>query len=70
MRYPSPAFSIEALRKVIVGNRSTSRKSGLFRCASRCAWPVSTLEASMMATTDEFVRSSSSSSIVPVAPSK
>ena len=39
-------------RKRISGCRSTSRKSGDLRCASRCASPVHTARASMTASTD------------------
>src|SRR6185437_10620799 len=41
-------------RNVKVGNLPTSRKSPLFKCASRCASWVSIEAASIVASTEEF----------------
>ena len=57
---------MRVLRKRSSGNFSTSKKSAERRCASRCGVPVSMLEASMVASTDDRVRSPSSSAIAPV----
>src|SRR5437879_6124443 len=50
------ARSMRVLLKVIVGKRSTSRKSGDFRCPSRCLSCVFSVAASTVATTEEAVK--------------
>src|SRR5580658_2828446 len=65
-RYSSPDFATDLLAKVIVGNFATSKKSGLFRCPSRCATPVSTVVVSIVAFTLDFERSFSSKVITPL----
>src|SRR6185369_719771 len=54
--------------KVSVGNFSTSKKSALFRCPSRCASPVLMVAESSETSTPDFVRSALSSFNVPVTP--
>ena len=51
--------------KVIVGCFSTSKKSALRMCASRCSWPVLIEERSTDAVTDD----ASGSSAVTIVPS-
>src|SRR5580704_1667636 len=51
-----------------VGNFSTSRKSALFKCASRCASRVFTDAASMLTSTFDLVTSPSWRSSVPESP--
>ena len=50
--------------KVIVGYFSTSKKSALRMCASRCSWPVLIEERSTEAVTDE-AKGSSPVTMVP-----
>src|SRR5882762_7988873 len=72
VRSPSTASSPSRTRlmrvdfKDIVGNFSTSKKSALFRCASRWASRVSIEAASINASTREFIRSDSSRINTPV----
>src|SRR6266849_3401067 len=61
---------MRVLLKVIVGNRSTSRKSGDFRCASRRSSCVLSVRASIAACTDEAVKSSSLKLISALTPVK
>src|SRR6266568_6379226 len=51
-----------------IGNLSTSKKSALFRCASRCASRVLIDAASIEASTWEFVKSLSSRARTPLTP--
>src|SRR5258707_10977812 len=51
-----------------VGNFSTSKKSALFKCASRCASRVFTDAASMVTSTFDLVTSPSWRSSVPETP--
>jgi hypothetical protein len=60
---PSIDFT-PVLRYSRVGCSSTFRKSGLFRCASRCSWLVVMLAAWIVAVTDDW---SGSSAMVIVA---
>src|SRR5438067_1878256 len=64
------ACSMRVLLKVIVGKRSTSRKSGDFRCASRWLSCVLSVLASIVASTEEAVKSSSLKSISAFTPVK
>src|SRR5438445_1069018 len=54
---------MRVLLKTIVGNCSTPRKSGDFRCASRRSSCVLSVRASIVASTEEAVKSSSLKSI-------
>jgi hypothetical protein len=58
-----PLRAVDA--KVIVGYFSTSKKSALRMCASRCSWPVLIEDRSTEAVTDE----ASGSSAVTIVPS-
>src|ERR1019366_9250483 len=60
----APATFFET--NVIAGNFSTSRKSALFRCASRCSSRVWMVVASMLASTREFSGAPASNTTVPV----
>src|SRR5438874_6852350 len=64
------ARSMRVLLKMIVGKRSTSRKSGDFKCPSRWLSCVLSVLASMVASTDEAVKSSSLKLISVVRPVK
>src|SRR3982751_6450554 len=59
---------MRVLLKVIVGNCSTSRKSGDFRCASRRSSCVLSVWASIEACTEEAVKSSSLKSMMACTP--
>ncbi len=57
--------SARELRKMIFGWFSTSRKSPLFRCPSRCSLLVRTLAASISTSAEDFVGSAWSILITP-----
>src|SRR5262249_42070088 len=57
---------IALLRKVISGYVSTSKKSGDFKCPSRCSTPVLMLDASIATSTVPVLRSPFSVETVPV----
>src|SRR5438309_5269904 len=61
---------MRVLLNAIVGNCSTSRKSGDFRCPSRCLSCVLSVRASIVASTEEAVKSSSLKSIAALTPVK
>ena len=63
-----PTLEIEVDLKVRVGNFSTSKNSGLFRCLSRASLSVLTVSALMVASTEDLVTSWSFSSMVPAGP--
>src|SRR6266849_1672884 len=64
------ACSIRVLLKLIVGKWSTFKKSGDFKCPSRCLSCVFSVAASIVATTEEAVKSSSLKVISVVRPVK
>ncbi len=60
-----PAAFTDLLLKVISGYFSTSKKSGVRRCLSRSATPVSMLVALILKSTDDFARFCGSRLMVP-----